>query len=83
MALRLVDADCFLGDAVRVTVDTVFVDSVVVASVSTGAVADEVAVEDAVAVSAADCSGRAQAAVITTTANAPAKDSLVTDRFPE
>lgn len=52
--LRETDPDNFLPDDARVTLDTDVVDSVVVASVSTGDVAAWAAVEEAVAVSAAD-----------------------------
>jgi hypothetical protein len=80
--LRVLDPGDFFADDVRVTVDDV-VTSVVVETVSTG-VADCVAVEAAVAVSAADCAGRLQAAANATAAKAPASDScLVIDRFPE
>jgi hypothetical protein len=80
--LRVVDPDDFFADDVRVTVDDV-VTSVVVETVSVG-VADCVAVEVAVAVSAADCAGRLQAAANATAAKAPASDSCpVIDRFPE
>jgi hypothetical protein len=80
--LRAVDPGDFLRGVVRVVVDRVVVDEVVVTSVST-TVAAGAAVEEAVAVSAADCSGRAQAVASTTVKKAPARDSLVTDRFPE
>jgi hypothetical protein len=81
--LLATDPDDFLTGEVRVTVETELVDSVVVASVSTGAAAPSVPVEeDAVAVSAPDRSERAQAAANATAARAPASDSLVIDRFP-
>jgi hypothetical protein len=73
------DPDDFLTGKVRVTVETDAVDSVVVASVST--VAASVVVEEAFAVSARECSGRAHPAA-NTIATKPANDSL-TDRFPE
>ncbi len=79
----MADPEGFLPDDVRVTVDTDVADSVLVATVSTGTVVACVAVEDAVAVSAADCSGRAHAAANTTAEKAPASDSLVIDRCPE
>jgi hypothetical protein len=81
--LRVLDPDDFFADDVRVTVDDDVVTSVVVESVSTGAVAAGVAVEEAVAVSAADCAGRLQPAANTTAAKAPASDSwFVIDRLP-
>ncbi|HVS59678.1 MAG TPA: hypothetical protein VHE82_03175 [Gemmatimonadaceae bacterium] len=79
-ALRVLDPDDFFPDAVRVTVDDDVVTSVVVESVSTRGVATCGAVEEAVAVSAADSAGL-QAATITTAANAPARKSFVIDRF--
>jgi len=81
--LRVADPGDFLPDDVRVTVDDDVVTSVVVESVSTTGVAGRVAVEEAVAVSAADCADRPQPAVSTTTAKGPASDSFVIARFPE
>jgi hypothetical protein len=81
--LRETDPDDFLPDGLRVTVDTVVVDSVVAASVSTATLAGGVVVDEAVAVSAADCSERAQPAAHTSTAKAAKGASLVIDRFPE
>jgi hypothetical protein len=76
------DPDDFLPDDLRATVETDVVDSVVVASVST-TVAAGTAVEDADAVSAEDCSGRAQPAANTTAEKTPARERLVTERFSE
>lgn len=81
--LRVVDPDDFLPDDVRVTVDTVVVDSVVVGIASTATLARGVAVDEAVAVSATDCWERAQPPAITIAETAPASDSLVIDPFPE
>ena len=75
--------DDFLPGGVSVTVDTEAVDCVVVKSVSTGTTAACAAVEEAVAVSAADWAVRAQPAANTTAETAPASDSLVIDPFPE
>jgi hypothetical protein len=81
---RVVDPEDFFPDDLRVTVeDDAVVTSVVVEIVSTEGVATCAAVDDAVAVSAADCAGRLQAAVNTTTEKAPASDRLVIDRFLE
>ena len=76
------DPGDFLAGAVRVTVETDFVDSVVVASVSTGAVVASEAVDEAVAVSAADRSERAHPTAIRPATNAAANDRVVIDRFP-
>jgi hypothetical protein len=81
--LRVADPGAFLPDDVRVTVDDDDVTSVVVESVSTTGVAACVAVEEAVAVSAADCAGRPHPTASTTTAKGPASDSFVIARFPE
>jgi hypothetical protein len=81
--LRAADPVRFLTDDERVTLNTDVVDSVLVAMVSTGTVAAPAAVEDAVAVSAADCSGRAHAAASITAEKAPAIDSLIIDRCRE
>ena len=81
--LVVTDPDDFLAGEVRFTVETDVVDSVVVVSVSTEAGADSAAVEEPIAVSAADRSERAQPAANKPAANAPASDSLVIDRFPE
>jgi hypothetical protein len=79
---RAVDPDDFLPVDVRVTVDDV-VTCVVVETVSTeGDVAGE-AVDEAVAVSAADCAGRLQPAANTTAENAPARVSFVIGRILE
>lgn len=83
LVLRAVDPGDFFPGDVRVTVDDDEVTSVVVESVSTEGVAICVAVEEAVAVSAADCAGRLQPAANTTAAKAPASDSFVIDRFLE
>jgi hypothetical protein len=81
--MRGTDPDDFLPDGLRATVETDVVDSVVVACVST-TVAAGTAVEDADAVSAEDCSGRAQPAATNTTAEkTPARERLVTERFSE
>jgi hypothetical protein len=77
------DPDDFLVGEVRVTVETDFVDSVVVASVSTGGVVASEAVDEAVAVSAADPSERAHPTANRPAANAAASDGVVIDRFPE
>jgi hypothetical protein len=75
------DPGDFLAGAVRVAVETAFVDSVDVASVSTGAVV--ASVDEAVGVSAADRSERAQATAKRPAANAAASDDVVIARFPE
>jgi hypothetical protein len=80
--LWVVGPDDFFLDDVRVTVDDV-VTSVVVESVSSRGVAACIAVEEAAAVSAADCAGRLQPAANATEANTATSDSLVIDRFPE
>jgi hypothetical protein len=77
------DPDDFLVGAVCVTVETDFVDSVVVASVSAGVVTASEAVDEAVAVSAADPPERAQPTASRPAANAAASDGVVIDRFPE
>jgi hypothetical protein len=82
--LRVVGPDDFFRGDVRVTVeDDVVTWVVVVESESPVGVASCVAVEEAVAVSAADCAGRLQPAANTTSAKAPASDRLVIDRFLE
>jgi hypothetical protein len=81
--LVVTDPDDFLAGEPRFTVETDVVDSVVVASVSTEAGAASVAVEEAIAVSAADRPERPQPAASTPVANAAASDNLVIDRFPE
>jgi hypothetical protein len=77
------DPDDFLAGDVCVTVETVFVDSVVVASVSTGAPVASEAVDEAVAVSAADRPERAHATAKRPATNAAVNDGVVIDRFPE
>jgi hypothetical protein len=81
--LVVTDPDDFLAGEARFTVETDVVDSVVVASVSTEAGAASVAVEEAIAVSAADRPERPQPAASRPVANAAASDSLVIDRIPE
>jgi hypothetical protein len=81
--LVVTDPDDFLAGEARFTVETDVVDSVVVASVSTEAGAASVAVEEAIAVSAADRPERPQPAASSPVANAAASESLVIDRFPE
>jgi hypothetical protein len=81
--LRETDPDDFLAGDVRVTVETDVVDSVVVASVSVVTAGAWVAVEEALAVSAAELSVRAHAVAIIIAERAPASDRILTDPFPE
>ena len=82
-ALLAADPSGLRAREVRVTVETDFVDSVVVASVSTKGLAASVAVDEAVAVSADEFSGRVQETVSVIAVNAAAIDNLVIAMFPE
>jgi hypothetical protein len=79
--LRVLGPDDFFPDDLCVTVeDDDVVTTVVVETVSAGEVATCVRLDEALAVSAADCAGRLQPAK-TTAEKAPANDSFVIARL--
>ena len=79
--LRVVGPDDFFPDDLCVTVEDDDVVTVVVETVSAGGVATCVTLDEAVAVSAADCAGRLQPPAKTTAEKAPANDSFVIARL--
>lgn len=79
--LRVVGPDDFFPDDLCITVEDDDVETtVVVETVSAGGVATCVTLDEAVAVSAADCAGRLQPPAKTTAEKAPANDSFVIAR---
>jgi hypothetical protein len=82
MPVLLVVGPDFFPDDLCITVeDDDVVTTVVVETVSAGGVATCVTLDEAVAVSAADCAGRLQPPAKTTAEKAPANDSFVIARL--